>query len=196
MFTLIRYSRHTFKRPCNLASSLNFREIRGSHFLRTRLDFSTIRLEFSLPLEEWKKSCVLQTFIIYNYFLTVVEDFYTFVFRRDVLWYGDVRPPGLHPSVHPSVRQSQFSAFSPTCFGILSWNFAYDLGLLFYRSIWSVVNFINLCRTYAPFGRQNRSTEGCSKLKRSVDMTSSGKNGLNIRTNASPKWDRTRCPEE
>ena len=25
-------------------------------------------------------------------------------------------------------------------------------------------------------------------------MTSSGKNGLNIRTNASPKWDRTKCP--
>ena len=44
--------------------------------------------------------------------------------------------------------------------------------------------------------RQNRSTEGRSKLKRSVDMTSSGKNGLNIRTNASPKWNRTRCPEE
>ena len=36
---------------------------------------------------------------------------------------------------------------------------------------------------------QNRSTEECSKLKRSGDMTSSGKNGLNIRTNASPKWD-------
>ena len=35
--------------------------------------------------------------------------------------------------------------------------------------------------------RQNRSTEGCSNLKRSVDMTKSGKNGLNIRTNASPK---------
>ena len=46
------------------------------------------------------------------------------------------------------------------------------------------------------FPKQNRSTEGCSKLIRSVDMTSSGKNGLNIRTNASPKWDRTRCPEE
>ena len=25
-------------------------------------------------------------------------------------------------------------------------------------------------------------------------MTSSGKNGLNIRTNASSEWDRTRCP--
>ena len=37
------------------------------------------------------------------------------------------------------------------------------------------------------FVKQNRSTEGCSKLKRSADMTSSGKNGLNMRTNASPK---------
>ena len=27
-------------------------------------------------------------------------------------------------------------------------------------------------------------------------MTSSGKNGLTIRTNASPKWDWTKCPEE
>ena len=80
--------------------------------------------------------------------------------------------------------------------------------------------------------KQNRSTEGCSKHKRSVDMTSKiekvprgirgeksskdmassrnlvstigalaspksyGKNGLNIKTNVSPKWDRTRCPEE
>ena len=44
--------------------------------------------------------------------------------------------------------------------------------------------------------RQNRSTEGYSKLKSSVDMTSSGKNGINIRTNESPKLDRTRCPEE
>ena len=33
---------------------------------------------------------------------------------------------------------------------------------------------------------ENRSTEECPKLKRSVDMTSSGKNGLNIRTNAVP----------
>ena len=43
--------------------------------------------------------------------------------------------------------------------------------------------------------KQNRSTQGCSKLKRSVDMTSSRKNGFNIRKNASPKWNRARCPE-
>ena len=35
---------------------------------------------------------------------------------------------------------------------------------------------------YLSSNKQNRSTEGCSKLKRSIDMTSSGKNGLNIRT--------------
>ena len=35
---------------------------------------------------------------------------------------------------------------------------------------------------------QNRSTEGCSKLKRCVDMTSLGKNGLNIRTNKFANW--------
>ena len=46
------------------------------------------------------------------------------------------------------------------------------------------------------FVRQNKSTEGCSKLKRSADITSSGMNCLNIRTNASLTWDRTRCPEE
>ena len=34
------------------------------------------------------------------------------------------------------------------------------------------------------------------ELKRSEDMTSSGMNGLNIKTNASLKWDRTRCQEE
>ena len=67
-------------------------------------------------------------------------NFYTPVFRRDVLWYGDVRPsvrpsvrPGLRPSVHPSVRPSvrvrpvrhSFPHFSPTCFDILIWNFVY-----------------------------------------------------------------------
>ena len=134
--------------------------------------------------------------------------FYTPVFRRDVLWYGDVRPglhPGLRPSVHPSVRPSvrlsvrpvsvrpfsalfsymlwhielkfctwlcfdvlqikfdcrhfasifegvmplcelrikvmcSFPHFSPTCFDILSSNFAYDFVSPYYRSSSSAVN--------------------------------------------------------
>ena len=42
-----------------------------------------------------------------------------------------------------------FPHFSLTCFDILSWNFAYDFVLLYYRSSSSVVN---LCGSYAPFG--------------------------------------------
>ena len=125
--------------------------------------------------------------------------FYTPVFRRDVLWYGDVRPglrPSVRPSGSPSVRPSirpfsalfsyilwhielkcctwlcfdvlqikfdcrhfpsifegvmplcehriwvmcSFPHFSPTCFDILSWNFAYDFDSSYYRSSSSVVN--------------------------------------------------------
>ena len=47
--------------------------------------------------------------------------------QRDVLWYGDISL-----GVHPSDRHS-FLHFSPTCFAILSWNFAkFDFVLLFY----------------------------------------------------------------
>ena len=35
--------------------------------------------------------------------------------------------------------------------------------------------------------KQNKSTEGCSKLKKSGNKTSSGEIGLDIRTHASPK---------
>ena len=42
--------------------------------------------------------------------------------------------------------------------------------------------------TWHAFPKQNRSPEGCSKLKRSVDTTSPGKNGLSIRINASWAW--------
>ena len=46
-----------------------------------------------------------------------LHTFYTPVFRRDVLWYGDVRPSG-SPSVRPSVRSSQFS----TLFSYMLWD--------------------------------------------------------------------------
>ena len=42
-------------------------------------------------------------------YLSYVYSFYTPVFRRDVLWYGDVRPsgsPSVHTSGSPSVRPS------------------------------------------------------------------------------------------
>ena len=64
------------------------------------------------------------------------------------------------------------------------------------KSGWISQFFICLSFLIALYSNENRSTEGCSKLKRSIDMTSLGKDGLNIRTHASPKWERIRCPEE
>ena len=45
-----------------------------------------------------------------------------------------------------------FPHFSSTCFDILSWNFAYDFYLLYYRSSSSVVNFRQFLRELCPFG--------------------------------------------
>ena len=44
-------------------------------------------------------------------------------------------------SVRPSVRSSsaRFPHFSPTCFDILSWNFAHNFVLMYYRSSLSVI---------------------------------------------------------
>ena len=53
-----------------------------------------------------------------------------------VWWYPSVRP-SVRPSGSPSAH---FPHFSPTCFDILSWNFAHDFVLLYYRSSSSVVN--------------------------------------------------------
>ena len=126
--------------------------------------------------------------------------------RRDVLWYGDVRP-SVRPSVRVSVRPfsalfsymlwhielkfciwlcftvlqikfecrqfasifvgvmpllelrileiHSFPHFSLTCFDILSWNFAYDFVLLYYRSSSSVVNLRQFLLELCPFWNLN-----------------------------------------
>ena len=60
--------------------------------------------------------------------------FYTPVFRRDVLWYGDVRL-----SVRPVRPSARFLHFPHTWFDIMSWYFAHDFVLMNYRSSLSVV---------------------------------------------------------
>ena len=60
------------------------------------------------------------------------------------------------PSVRPSVRRSgspsaSFPHFSPTCFDILSWNFAYDFVSLYYRSSSSVINLRQVLWESCPF---------------------------------------------
>ena len=65
-----------------------------------------------------------------------------------------VRPSdSIHPSVRLSVRVSvrPFSHFSHTCFDILSWNFAHDFVLMYYRSSLSVVTLRQFLKTLCLF---------------------------------------------
>ena len=100
------------------------------HFSLTCFDISSWNLAYDFVLLYYRSS-------------SSVVNFYTPVFRRDVLWYGDVRPsvrlsvrPSDSPSGSPSAR---FPHFSHTCFDILSWTFAHDFVLIYSRSSLSVV---------------------------------------------------------
>ena len=79
---------------------------------------------------------------------------FSFIFIRpssDGTYYGmvmsvrvSVRPsgsPSVRPGLRPSVRSpsAHFPHFSPTCFDILSWNFAHDFVLMYYISSSTVV---------------------------------------------------------
>ena len=132
-------------------------------------DNARLSIKYSLDSKHWKnnddKNLLVEIKLTINF-----NGFYTPVFRRDVLWYGDVRP-GLRPSDSPSVRPSDspsvspsasFPHFSPTFFDILSCNFAHYFVLMYYRSSLSVVTlrqflkelclFVNLeYRKYAVF---------------------------------------------
>ena len=53
-----------------------------------------------------------------------------------------------------------FPHFSPTCFDTSSWNFAYDLVLLYYRSSCSVINFRQFLLELWPFWNEEyRNTQ-------------------------------------
>ena len=79
--------------------------------------------------------------------------FYTPVFRRDVLWYGDVRP-SVRPGLCPSVRHS-FPHFSPTCFDIFFWNFVYHFIFMHVRSSSNAINFRHFLQELCSFLTSN-----------------------------------------
>ena len=80
--------------------------------------------------------------------------FYTPVFRRDVLWYGDVRPSGSQ-SIRPSVRVSVHPHFSPTCFDILIWNFVYHFIFMHVRSSSNAIHFRQFLQELCSFLTSN-----------------------------------------
>ena len=92
------------------------------------------------------------TWVVFNIvdgFIFMGSNFYTPVFRRDVLWYGDVRP-SVRPSGSPSVRHS-FPQISPICFEILSWNFVYHFIFMHVRSSSNAINFRQFLLELCPF---------------------------------------------
>ena len=97
--------------------------------------------------------------LCWNFALFILS-FYTPVFRRDVLWYGDVRP-SVRPSVRVSVRpglcpsRHSFPHFSPTCFEILSWNFVYHFIMMHVRASSNTINFRQFLMELCPFLTSN-----------------------------------------
>ena len=76
----------------------------------------------------------------------------------DGTYYGMVTSvrPGLRLSVHPTLHPSdspsaRFPHFSHACFDILSWNFANDFVLLYYKSSLSVVTLRQFLKELCPF---------------------------------------------
>ena len=58
---------------------------------------------------------------------------------------------GVMPLLELKLLEIQFSALSHTCFDILSWNFAHDFVLMYYRSSLSVVNLCQFLLELCPF---------------------------------------------
>ena len=55
------------------------------------------------------------------------------------------------PLLELKLLEIQLSALSPTCFDILSWNFAHDFVLMYYRSSLRVVNLCQFLWELCPF---------------------------------------------
>ena len=164
-------------------------------------------VDSTMPMEDRTTSRVQEALVIFSLLIAIFVsgqcikfiNYYTPVFRRDVLWYGDARP-SVRPSVRLSVRVSvhpfsalfsfmlwhielefctwlcfnvlqikfecrqypsifvgvmpllelrilkihSFPHFSFTRFDILSWNFAYDFVLLYYRSKFECRQFLSI----------------------------------------------------
>ena len=57
-----------------------------------------------------------------------------------MVWWGPSGSPSVRPTLRPSWSPSaRFPHFSPTCFDILSWNFAHEFLFMYYRSSLSVI---------------------------------------------------------
>ena len=80
--------------------------------------------------------------------------FITPVFRRDVLWYGDVGPSG-SPSVRPSPSVTVFRTFLLHALTILIWNFVHHFTFMHVRSSSNAINFRHFLQELCSFLTSN-----------------------------------------
>ena len=98
----------------------------------------------AIPLEETSPRCnKLSEYVVSSSSFLLYARLQTG--RYFMVWWCPSVLPSDSPSVRPSDSPSgspsaSFPHFSPTCFDTLSWNFAYDFVLMYYRSSSSVIN--------------------------------------------------------
>ena len=95
-------------------------------------------LYLSVTLYACVQRVASDAFLLLREYVTGLLSIPIYLHSSDGAYYGMVM--SVHPSVRVSVRHS-FPHFSPTCFDILSWNFACHFLLINIRSSSSIVNF-------------------------------------------------------
>ena len=128
------------------------------------LDFSIlgkINWAFKLTLTEkssWKWFFIhlLQTFFIVFLYHSLPFLYARLQTGRIMVWWCPSVRVSVRLSVHPTLRPSgsppaRFPQFSHTCFNILSWNFAHDFVLMYYRSSSSVVTLCQFLKELCLF---------------------------------------------
>ena len=102
-----------------------------------------------LNLEYWKYT--LHFSALFSYMLDILS-LNLFYCTRDQVGVSSIFV-GVMPLLELRILEIySFSHFSPTCFNILNWNFAYDFVLLYFRFQVRVSSIcFNFCRSYAPF---------------------------------------------
>ena len=102
--------------------------------------------------------------IFYRENMTSFLNYVTATLRTLYAWHGSLYArlqtgrimvwwcPSVRVSVRPTLRPSAcFPHFSHTCFDILSWNFAHDFILMYYRSSLSVVTLCQFLKELCLF---------------------------------------------
>ena len=126
-----------------------------NHFQQPKCDAKNALL--NLICTEWKDLKFICGVKVSYKLNSAILRFHTPVFRRDVLWYGDVRP-GLRPSDSPSVRPSGSPSVRPPVFRtFLLHTLTYWAEILHVTLFWCTTDQVRLSSLCVNFRRSYAS---------------------------------------